>query len=108
MRTIYGGTFITMDTATGDFTTIGGTADLTGLAYDYTTATMYGVDFGGNLYTIDLETGASTTVGNTGGCTDRLCLRQRGNALRGGYRQRRVRVDRQDHGDVHDDIEPAL
>ena len=56
-----------MDTATGAFTTIGSTADLTGLAYDYTTQTMFGVDFGGTLYTIDLETGASTVVGNTGG-----------------------------------------
>ena len=65
--TIYGGTFLSMDTATGAFTTIGGTADLTGLAYDYTTETMYGVDFGGTLYTIDLATGASTVVGNTGG-----------------------------------------
>ena len=65
--TIYGGTFITMDTATGAFTTIGGTSDLTGLAYDYTTETMFGVDFGGNLYTVDLTTGATTVVGNTGG-----------------------------------------
>ncbi len=65
--TIYGGTFVTMDTATGAFTTIGSTADLTGLAFDYTTATMYGVDFSGTLYTIDLETGASTVIGSTGG-----------------------------------------
>jgi hypothetical protein len=65
--TIYGGTFVTMDTATGVFTTIGGTSDLTGLAYDITTETMYGVDFGGNLYTVDLTTGATTVVGNTGG-----------------------------------------
>ncbi len=65
--TIYGGTFFSMDTATGAITTLGSLPDLTGLAYDYTTETMYGVDFGGTLYTIDLETYTYATVGNTGG-----------------------------------------
>jgi len=64
--TIYGGTYVTMDTATGVFTTVGSTSDLTGLAYDYTTETMFGVDFNGNLYTIELETGAATLVGTSG------------------------------------------
>ncbi len=63
---IYGGTYVTMDTATGAFTTIGSTTDMTGLAFDYTTATMYGVDFSGTLYTVDLETGAATVIGSTG------------------------------------------
>ena len=65
--TIYGGSFFSMDTATGAITTLGSLPDLTGMAYDYTTETMYGVDFGGSLYTINLEDYTYTTVGNTGG-----------------------------------------
>ena len=65
--TIYGGSFFSMDTATGAITTLGSLPDLTGMAYDYTTETMYGVDFGGSLYIINLEDYTYTTVGNTGG-----------------------------------------
>ncbi len=72
---IYGGTYVTMDTATGAFTTIGSTTDMTGLAFDYTTATMYGVDFSGTLYTVDLETGASNCNRKHRGHADRLCMR---------------------------------
>jgi hypothetical protein len=62
---VYGGTFISMDTASGSITTIGSTTDMSGLAYDFTASTMYGVSFSGTLYTVDLVTGATTSVGST-------------------------------------------
>jgi hypothetical protein len=63
---VYGGTWVTMDTATGEFTYVGSCLDMTGIAYDFTEDIMYGVDFNGNLYTVELETGATTLVGNGG------------------------------------------
>jgi len=62
---VYGGTFITIDIATGEPTVIGSCPDFGGMAYDWTAGVMYGVDFDGALYTIDLATGASTQVATT-------------------------------------------
>ena len=60
---------VTIDTGTGDVTSVGETGILNplgGLAYDG--STMYAVSAGGagSLYTIDLATGAATLVGATG------------------------------------------
>ncbi len=62
---VYGGKLVSMDTATGTFTTIGTTADVSGMAYDFTTSTMYGIGFDGTLYTIDLTTGATTVAASS-------------------------------------------
>lgn len=55
---------VKIDPATGVVTNIGGGApDLTGFAYDVTTATAYVIDFDGMLSTVDLETGVLTNIG---------------------------------------------
>jgi hypothetical protein len=58
---------ITCNPGSGERTTIGSTGimDCTGLTYDLTTNTMYGLDMGGQLYTIDLETGIGTLIGGS-------------------------------------------
>src|SRR6056297_630975 len=61
---------LTVDTATGSMTSIG-TLDLnsvTGIAYDWTTTTMYAMDYDGDnavskLYTVDLQTAEVSQVG---------------------------------------------
>ncbi|MCD4680462.1 MAG: T9SS type A sorting domain-containing protein [Bacteroidales bacterium] len=69
--------FITFDTITGARSIIGisnlvgGTNESwTGISYDYSTSTMYGMSYNGTasvLYTIDIWTAAATQVGNTSG-----------------------------------------
>jgi hypothetical protein len=59
----------TINTATGAVTTVGPTglaalANVAGLAWDYTTSTMYAIS-AANLYTVDLATGLFTLVGPT-------------------------------------------
>ncbi|CAF3842740.1 unnamed protein product, partial [Rotaria sp. Silwood1] len=65
------GNLVTWDTATGTITTVGALAGLaaghtvTGMAWDKTTSTMFGLSTNGTvstLYTINLATGALTTV----------------------------------------------
>lgn len=60
----------TVDVATGAFTLVGGTLAVTDLAFDYTTNTMYAVDYDDisntQLYTLNLATGATTLVGDCG------------------------------------------
>lgn len=65
------GNLVTWDTATGTITTVGPLTGLasghtvTGMAWDKTTSTMFGVSTNGTvstLYTINLATGAMTTV----------------------------------------------
>jgi hypothetical protein len=59
-------TLITMDTTTGARTVIGSLGtEITGISYDRTTSTMYGVSLTG-LYTIDLTTGTATLVADCG------------------------------------------
>ncbi|MBC8181331.1 carboxypeptidase regulatory-like domain-containing protein, partial [candidate division KSB1 bacterium] len=62
---VYGGSFISIDMETGEITTIGATVDATGMAYDWTTGTMYAADFTGGLYTIDLTDGSYTQIATT-------------------------------------------
>ncbi len=62
---------MTVNTASGALTTIGATGfgPISGLAYDETTNTMYGVTAGSgasNLITLNLTTGLGTLVGATG------------------------------------------
>ncbi|HPI31341.1 MAG TPA: T9SS type A sorting domain-containing protein [Bacteroidales bacterium] len=59
---------VTIDTLTGDRTVVGNIGlNLSGLAYDQTTSTLYGVSYDGstntNLYTINPASGAPTLVG---------------------------------------------
>jgi type IX secretion system substrate protein/carboxypeptidase family protein len=63
---IYGGTWGTMDVATGAWTTIGSCPDFSGVAYDATSDVMYGTTFAGSLYTVDVTTGSTTLVGSGG------------------------------------------
>ena len=74
--TIYGGTFVTMDTATGVFTTIGGTSDLTGLAWDY----HHRNDVWCGLWRQPVhgrpDHGRYHGCGQHRRCADRLCVRQ--------------------------------
>jgi len=65
--------FVTINTATGALTTIGATgitAPISGLAYDSSSSTMYGVTAGGGglsaLVRINMATGAATFIGSTG------------------------------------------
>ena len=62
---VNGGTWVSMDTATGVLTYYGSSPDFSGVAYDITTQTMYAVTIAGQLYTVDLTSGTSTLVGNT-------------------------------------------
>jgi len=60
----------TLDPATGATTVIGptGLSNISGLAHDTSTGTLYGVTAGGapsSLVSIDLLTGAATVIGNT-------------------------------------------
>jgi hypothetical protein len=76
-----GATFVSIDRTTGNRTIIGtmGGKSVTGLAYDWTTSTMYAMTYessAAKLYTVNLATGALTAVGNVGsylciclGCT---------------------------------------
>lgn len=62
---------VTVDTSSGELTTIGptGVGPVSGLAYDDLTGVMYGVTAGGNLsdlVIIDLTTGHATVIGPTG------------------------------------------
>ncbi len=60
-----GGTLYTIDPATGALTTVGNQlTNLNGLAWDYTSNTLYGVS-ANTLYTVDVTTGALTMVGTT-------------------------------------------
>ncbi len=69
--------FITFDTITGARSIIGvcnpvggANESWTGISYDYSTNTMYGMTYNGTasvLYTIDVWTGAPTQIGNTTG-----------------------------------------
>ncbi|HZK07448.1 MAG TPA: choice-of-anchor J domain-containing protein [Bacteroidales bacterium] len=59
----------TVDVATGVFTLVGSTLAVTDLAFDYTTNTMYAIDYVGantHLFELDLMTGATTFVGDCG------------------------------------------
>ena len=68
---------ITFDTITGARSIIGisnpvnpANESWTGISYDYSTNTMYGITYSGTasiLYTINIWTGATTQVGNTSG-----------------------------------------
>jgi hypothetical protein len=59
----YGQQFFTIDPTTGATTIIGGlSAQLHGIAYDYTTETMYGIGGSNGLYTVNLANGALTLV----------------------------------------------
>jgi hypothetical protein len=58
--TIYGGGLYTIDTLTGAYTYIGPTGDMTGMAWDITTQTMYCCNFSGQIFTINLTNGATT------------------------------------------------
>jgi hypothetical protein len=65
------GTFYSVDPATGSGTMIGATGDvLTGLAFDPTFTTLYGLNTAPfsnqSLFTVDLTTGGTTLVGATG------------------------------------------
>lgn len=69
---------VTVDTTTGAYTTVGPMSGLTsghtitGIAWDKTTNTMYGLSTNGTtgtLYTCNLSTGALTTIGSTTGST---------------------------------------
>jgi len=58
-------TLITIDTTTGARTVIGSLGkEFSGISYDITTSTMYGVSLTG-LYTIDMTTGAATLVADS-------------------------------------------
>lgn len=65
---------VRINVATGVETTVGSTglaagANVSGMAWDYTTSTMYASTTGspGNLYTVDMMTGAFTAVGPLAG-----------------------------------------
>lgn len=70
------GNLVTIDTTTGNITTVAALTGLTtghtvtGLSWDRTSSTMYGLSTNGTtgtLYTVNLATGALTTVGSTTG-----------------------------------------
>ena len=60
----------TVDLESGVFTSVAPTLAVTDMAFDYTTNTMYAVNYDGvsntQLYTMDLVTGATTLVGDCG------------------------------------------
>jgi len=59
----YGQQFFTIDQTTGATTILGNlSVQLQGIAYDYTTETMYGIGGSNGLYTINLANGALTLV----------------------------------------------
>lgn len=66
---VYGdNTLVKIDTLTGARTVVGNLGvSMTGLAYDYSTSTLYGMDYGtaSSLYTINTVNGAITLVGNS-------------------------------------------
>jgi hypothetical protein len=65
-------TLNTVDLTTGAFTLVGNSMAFTDMAFDYTTNTMYAIDYDdvaltNDLYTVDLATGAATLVGSSTG-----------------------------------------
>jgi len=72
------GTFYSIDPANGNATMIGATGDvLTGLAFDPTFTTLFGLNTGPftdqSIFTVDVATGATTLVGATGNPPNNNC-----------------------------------
>ncbi|MBN1182429.1 MAG: T9SS type A sorting domain-containing protein [Bacteroidales bacterium] len=62
----YYGNWVSFDTLTGERTVLMNLgADYMGLAYDWTTSKMYGLDVNGNLYAVGLTDGTATYIGNS-------------------------------------------
>jgi len=82
----YNSAIFTVDTTSGALTAAGAitgaAASFTGIAYDYTTSTLYGVtweDPNTVLYSINLTTGAATSIGSNAGLGINLACDHNGN-----------------------------
>jgi CSLREA domain-containing protein len=80
---------ITINTVSGEFNQIGYISSLTGITFDPTNDSLWGISSSGRIYQISTETGSSTFIGSTGisGTTADLHFDIAGNlfAVTGGY-----------------------